>query len=194
VKDAELSARIAASPGAEKPVDAAILFTGLTDEEGYFAITGIPVGLPVEIVFADPNGEPVVRRLERLTAGHGAEVELIELPARIAPQPEADDGTPQDETDVPQAETDAPQAGASLAGTVTDGTGLPLPGFEVWATDIDGLEIGTSSLTDPNGRYRLVDLPQGAGIIVWIEGPEYGEHSFEIVVDGNDFDVRLPNR
>jgi RNA polymerase sigma-70 factor (ECF subfamily) len=187
VKDAELSARIAASPGAEKPVDAAIPFTGITDEEGYFAITGIPVGLPVEIVFADPNGEPVVRRLERLTAGHGAEVELIELPGRLAPQPGAD-------ADASQDETDAPRAGASLAGTVTDGTGLPLPGFEVWATNIDGFEVGTSSLTDPNGRYRLVDLPQGAGIIVWIEGPEYGEHSFEIVVDGNDFDVRLPNR
>ena len=49
---------------------------------------------------------------------------------------------------------------ATILGTVTDSTGAAIPGAAVQAKNV-GTGITQSTQSDPQGRYRVLDLPVG---------------------------------
>ncbi|MHC4692662.1 MAG: carboxypeptidase-like regulatory domain-containing protein [Planctomycetota bacterium] len=143
----------------------------VVDKDGYFIIKGVPVGVPMVVSITPPGAEPDVilgplQPGEEIDVGNivvkGEELERLREPA------------------------DAEWNG-TLSGLLTDEYGDPVMGTLVET------RIGRRyfrDYTDIDGRYQLTGLPRGEKLKLNIEH-RYAPASYDVVCDGNDFDVQL---
>jgi hypothetical protein len=143
----------------------------VVDKDGYFRIKGVPVGVPMVVSVTPPGAEPDVilgplQPGEEIDVGHiVVKVEVLE---RLREPADAEwNGT--------------------LSGLITDEYGDPVMGTLVET------RIGRRyfrDYTDIDGRYRLTDLPKGEKLKLQIKH-RYAPASYDVICDGNDFDVQL---
>ncbi|NIP26212.1 MAG: hypothetical protein GWN67_27510 [Phycisphaerae bacterium] len=143
----------------------------VVDKDGYFRIKGVPVGVPMVVSITPPGAEPDVilgplQPGEEIDVGNivvkGEELKQLREPA------------------------DAEWNG-TLSGLLTDEYGDPAMGTLVQ------ISLGRRyfrDFTDIDGRYQLTGLPRGEKLKLNIEH-RYAPASYDVVCDGNDFDVQL---
>ena len=145
------------------------LWTIKVEEDGRFAVAGVPVGLPMKVFVEKPGFQG------------GAEL------------PELVPGSPIDVGDVvlePLAGFTDGQVewSGSLSGRIVNEANEPMVGLTVHTS------IGTQQFedtTDLRGRYLLKGLPHGKRISASVYADGYGHTMFQATVDGNDLDVKL---
>ena len=136
---------------------------------GKFSLEGVPVGFPMDVHVEKPGfqGRTTVEGLEP-----GEKVHVGDI--RLKPLPGFEDGQ-LDWTGV-------------LSGRVVNEKDEPMSGLNIHTS------IGTKifeDITDAKGQYTLAGLPKGKKIhgSVYLEG--YGHTGFDVIVDGNDFDIQI---
>jgi hypothetical protein len=139
------------------------------DPDGQYRFEGVPVGLTMS-VFAEIPGYQ--GHSDALELEPGSTVEVGEVVLR--PLHGFEDGQA-DWTGI-------------LSGHVLNENNEPVVGLKV------GTSVGLDSfddITDTEGRYTLTGLPKGKTIRVGLYAPGYGHCYSEVVVDGNDFDLKI---
>jgi beta-lactamase regulating signal transducer with metallopeptidase domain len=142
-------------------------------EDGSFTVTGVPVGLRVQVSGEKPGFSAVPR--EHVEPAAGETLDLGEatmrryLPGKPAPGVD------------PDAEV---EWNAVLAGRLLDEKGKPVPGSRIWADTGPGTY--PEDTTDRRGRFRLEGLPTGRLIRLTAYYPGYGHTSFRDVRTGQE--------
>jgi len=143
----------------------------VVDKDGWFRIKGVPVGVPMVVSITPPGAEPDVI-LGPLQPGEEIDVGNIVVKVEVLERL--------------REPADAEWYG-NLSGLVTDEYGDPVMGTLVET------RIGRRyfrDFTDIDGRYELTGLPRGEKLKLNIEH-RYAPASYDVVCDGNDFDVQL---
>jgi hypothetical protein len=144
----------------------------VVDKDGYFKIKGVPVGVPMVISITPPGSPPDVilgplQPGEEIDVGHivvkGEELERLREPADV-------------------------EWNGTLSGLVTDEYGDPVIGTFVEA--FFAKKYSFRDFTDIDGRYQLTGLPRGKKLKLYIKH-RHAPASYDVVCDGNDFDVQL---
>jgi hypothetical protein len=87
---------------------------------------------------------------------------VFAVPGSITPlPPQSAPVKPSPTPPVPRPTPPTVVSAVTLSGTVTDASGLPLPGVTVEASSPVLIERVRTAVTDESGRYRVVDLRPG---------------------------------
>lgn len=143
----------------------------VVDKDGYFIIKGVPVGVPMVVSITPPGAKPDVI-LGPLQPGEEIDVDHIVVKG--------------EELERLREPADAEWNG-TISGLLTDEYGDPVMGTLVQ------ISLGRRyfrDFTDIDGRYQLTGLPRGEKLKLDIEH-RYAPASYDVVCDGNDFDVQL---
>jgi hypothetical protein len=146
-----------------------MLLQGVTDANGIFRVGGIAIGLPIILKIA---GEDKTIEVKELKAGQ--ETNLGDIIAKGVRSKK-------------EAEGSLIEWNATLSGVVTDANGVVMKGISVSAAIGNKIII---DFTDENGRYDLKGLPRGERIQLKVK-TETAENTFDVICDGNDFNIRL---
>lgn len=143
----------------------------VVEQDGSFTVSGVPVGLRVQ-VYGEKRGFvcPAREYVER-AAGETVELGAVRMRRQLPGRP------------APGIDTDAAvEWNAEISGRILNEEGKPVRGAQVWA-DV-GPGARPEDNTDRGGRFRLQGLPTGRLIRVSAHYPGYGHTSFRDVRTG----------
>ena len=172
VTEAEVELGVVVGEGQRAVIEP--VWKAVMEEEGWFRIDGVPVGLEMAIYLAGAEANDFVK-VGGLEAGATVDAGDIvvgeEMLAKLR-------GVEK------EIEWDA-----RLGGVVTDDNGEVLEGVFV---SVSYGERDFNDVTDYEGRYELTGLPRGEGVELRAELEGYSG-TFNVICDGSDFDfVLLP--
>ena len=148
-----------------------MIWQGTSDANGMFEIDGIMTGLPMALKIAGEH--------EKIEAGEleaGQEKYLGDIVIKA--------GGIKKEA---KLEESLLEWNCTLSGVVTDANGAAVRGISVSAS------VGNKNFedfTDESGWYHLEGLPRGERIQLKVK-TENLENTFDVICDGNDFDIKL---
>ena len=159
------------------------------DADGYFAIERVPVGLPIAVHPTAPYGGRPSVDLGQLEPGRVVDVGNIVVEERFLKQlREAEERALKKLREMEEIEWNA-----TLSGQVSDADGNAVVGARI-STKYG--EKYFQDWTDINGKYKLTGLPKGKKISLRasLTSPSYPATDYEVVCDGNDFDIQFAPR